>query len=306
MKFIAPDIKFLIPFDGHYFLLGINLVQNLIDCNVDNGKIYVVDYGLSKNQLNFLMDAHIQVLKTPAHLIGSHPYKLKSHLSDYVVENQIQRGYLVQLDADMLLLKNPEEELLNIIHKMEMSKAQIALCPDMGPKNRESIEIGPSIENFISLYPCPIFKNLLAAESMASPYLNTGFVIYAPTFDLENFQNIADQMIGEVVWEQNAINLIYAINPSIVYLLDPNIWNLHGKLMENYSGDSGTLIVHITSSTPNSINTGPIKLQIGEKSLESFYYRQAKNQTVFSIQQQMLNSLLARNQALFLKHLAIN
>jgi hypothetical protein len=306
MNAIIPDLKFLIPFDNQYFLLGINLIQNLIDCKVDKHKIYVVDFGLNKNQLDFFSDAQIQVLKTPAHLIGCHPYKLKSHLSDYIKENQIHRGYLVQLDADMLLLKNPEEELFNIIHAMEMANTQIAICPDMGPKNKETIEIGPSIANFVALYSCPIFKKLLPIKSMSGSYLNTGFVIYAPTFDLENFQNIADHMIGEVVWEQNAINLICAINPSIVYSLDPNVWNLHGKLMENYSGDLGTVIVHITSSTPNSINTGPIHLQIGEKSLEAFYYRQAKNQTVFSIQQQMLSSLLARNRGLFLKHLAIN
>lgn len=300
------DLKYLIPFDRQYFLLGINLIQNLIDCKIPANKIFVVDFGLKSNQLDFLSEASIEVLRTPPHLIGSHPYKLKSHLADYLQAHPLKRGYLIQLDADMLLLKNPETELTEIIQAMEQAHAQIALCPDMGPKNTHSGEIGPSIKDFVARYPCPVFQKLLPKLSLQNPYLNTGFVIYAPTFDLTYFQEIADQMAGEVVWEQNAINLICASHPDTVYPLNPKDWNLHGKLMEEYDVSQHPFFIHITSATPNSISTGPIHLQIKQQALESFYFRQAHNSAVLSIQDTMLKSLLERNQALFLKHLTIS
>lgn len=306
MKIATPNIKFLIPFDAKYFLLGVNLIQNFIDCQVEAGKIIVVDYGLNQNQISFLNDAGVQILKTPQNLIGSHPYLLKSHLSDYLSENPFERDYLVQLDADMLLLRNPESELMPIINEMERLNAHIALCPDMGPKNRGQAEIGPSLENFLSLYECPKFRKLLTPKNLNTSYFNTGFTIYSPKFNLVDFQKIADQMIGEVVWEQNAMNCVIANNPQIVYPLDPKLWNLHGILMDQFSKNDNPVIIHITSPTPNAINVGPLELNIGEYKLETFYFRQSNNQSIKAIQDSMLQSLLERNQALFIKYLTVN
>ena len=273
-----------------------NLIQNCIDLGIDKTRIYIVDYGLTANQKAFLNELEIRVLAMPANLINAHPYKLKSHLFDCLLFNKIEPEFLVQLDADMIMLHNPESALNEVITRMAAENISIALCQDMGPSK--------NILEFAATYRCPIFKDSLSPTELLAPYLNSGFVIYSPHFNLQEFQNIADAMEGEVVWEQNALNTICAKNPNSLLLLDPSNWNMHGILIEQFKGDSNPFLLHITSPTPNSIGTGFANFSIGEVSLEPFYYRELRiNPYVHQLQTAMIKNLLIKNSALFIRHL---
>ena len=296
---MSPRFQYLISFDKNYFFLGINLIQNCIDLEIDKSKIYVVDYGLSKNQIDFLNELGIRVLARPEHLQDAHPYKLKSHLFDFLSFNQIERDFLVQLDADMIMLNNPNSALTMIITQMIEQSLTIAICQDVGPSK--------NILEFASTYRCPLFKDSLSPDELLRPYLNSGFVIYSPNFDLQEFQRIADEMQGEVVWEQNALNTICAKNPNSLLMLDPSIWNMHGILIEKFNGDTSPFLLHITSPTPNVIGTGFVNLSIGDIALEPVFYRELRiNPYVYKLQTAMIQNLLIKNADLFICHFSKN
>ncbi|WP_280767892.1 hypothetical protein [Polynucleobacter sphagniphilus] len=279
--------------------MGINLVQNCLDLGIDKSKVYIVDYGLTQNQIDFLNELEIRILARPEHLLDAHPYKLKSHLFDFLSFNDIERDFLVQLDADMIMLNNPDSALKMIVSKMIEENLLIAICQDVGPSK--------NILEFASTYRCPNFKESLSPDELLNPYLNSGFVIYSPHFNLKEFQDIADAMEGEVVWEQNALNTICAKNPNSLLMLDPSIWNMHGILIEQFNGDTNPFLLHITSPTPNSIGTGFINFHIGDVALEPVFYRELLvNPYVHNLQTSMIQNLLTKNANLFIHHFAKN
>ena len=285
---------YLIPFDNKYFLLGISLIHNFKSLLMNRSSIHVMDFGLTSNQVDFLKELGVNVLKTPTHLIGAHPYTLKANLISFLTENDLTNRYIIFMDADMILLKNPEAELKQIIQSMQAANKEIAVCQDMGSTE--------SIGKFISAHrpKCLTFAQLASEQYYSKPYLNIGFVIFAPTFDFLRFKNLSDQMEGEVCWEQNAINLMCAENEPILFPLDSRLWNVHANLLSSYTSNDSPFIIHITST--NGLVQGMLDICVGQVKFE-FFYRYFKNQHIMNHQENTLKYLTEESGHLFLKYL---
>jgi hypothetical protein len=289
---VAPI--YLVPFDKKYFLFGLSLLTNLKQYLDDFENVFVLNFGLTKNQLDFLYEFGVAVIPLPVELTGAHPYKLKSNLITFLRNRKLLDRWIVLLDADMLLLKSPVDEIGAVISQMKVGKNTVALCQDMGPAE--------SISAFLKIFERRTlkFKKYVSELNISSPYLNIGFVIFSPQFNFYEFKYLADRMEGEMCWEQNAINLM-CLEGSNCLILDAKIWNLHGApLVDEYSDKDNPYIIHITS-TPNNLVQGQLELMIDGVAL-TFFYRYIKNIKVLQIQRNFLEKLIAENGELLLKH----
>ena len=285
---------YVIPFDKKYFLLGICLLHNFRKLSVDCSLIFVPDFGLTVDQINFLNAFGVTVLKPPTHLVGTHPYKQKANLAYFLAKNGLLGRYIIFLDADMILLKNPESELRKIIQAMSTNNKKIAVCEELEPTE--------TLGEFVKVHDfhCSRFARFVAGKWEAKPYLNIGFTIFAPTFDFNKFQQYADQMEGEVCWEQNAINIMCIEDETILYMLDSKVWNVHAKLLNTYALSDEPFILHLTSSDAESLVEGVMVFGVGENKVE-FFYRSFKNQFIVNHQMETLKKLADESGDLFLK-----
>ena len=292
IKKLAPI--YLVPFDKKYFLLGLSLLANLKLYIHDFENVFVLDYGLTKNQLDFLKEYGVDVIPIPMELSGAHPYKLKSNLVIFLRNKNLLGRWIVFLDADMLLLRSPVNEIDALISQMIANKNTVALCQDMGPAD--------SVATFLDNYEhgTPKFKELASRLNITTPYCNIGFVIFSPQFNFYEFKYLADRMEGEICWEQNAINLMCLEGLSHL-LLDAKKWNLHGgRLLDEYSERDDPYIIHLTSSTGNLVE-GPFDLMVDGTAI-TFFYRYIKNMKIVQLQRNFLEKLATANSALLLKY----
>jgi hypothetical protein len=295
MKIEKISPIYLVPFDKKYFLLGLSLLANLKKYIHDFENVFVLDFGLTKNHLEFLEEFGVSVIPCSRELVGSHPFKLKSSLIVFLRNKKLLGRWVVLLDADMLILKSPVDEIHSLILEMTKNKNKISICKDMGGCE--------TVSHFLDLYKngTPKFKRYSSESALSLPYLNIGFVIFSPDFNFYEFKYLADCMEGDICWEQNAINLMCLEGLSHL-LLDPKKWNLHGShLLEKYSEADDPFIIHMTSATDILVQ-GPFDLMV-EGEAYTFYYRYIKNQAIVSMQRNFLNELADQNSKLFLKYL---
>ena len=289
---IAPI--YLVPFDGKYFLLGLSLLVNLKLHLQNFENVFVLDFGFTKNQLYFLEDFGVNVIPIPRELVGAHPYKLKSNLITFLRNGKLLGRWIVFLDADMLLLKSPVDEISALISQMQDGKNTVALCQDMGPCE----SVASFLDNF--QHGTSKFKECASELNLSMPYFNIGFVIFSPKFNFYEFKYLADKMEGEICWEQNAINLM-CLEGLNYLLLDAKKWNLHGgRLLDEFSDNDDPYIIHLTSSTNNLVQ-GPFDLAVDGVNL-TFFYRYIKNMKIVQLQRKFLEKLASENRALLLKH----
>lgn len=285
---------YLIPFDEKYFLLGLSLLTNLKLYLDDLENVFVLDFGFTKKQLDFLYEFGVAVIPSPGELVGAHPYKLKSNLITFLRNRKLLDRWIVFLDADMLLLKSPVDGISAVISQMKAGKNTVALCQDMGPAE--------SVSAFLEIFKhgTSKFKKFTSELNISLPYLNIGFLLFSPQFNFYEFKYLADRMEGEICWEQNAINLM-CLEGSNCLILDAKIWNLHGaRLLDEYSDKDDPYIIHLTSTTNNLVQ-GQVNLTFDGVTLP-FFYRYINNRKIVQIQRNFLEKLMAENGALFLKH----
>lgn len=288
---------FLIPIDNKFFLLGLCLIHTFKKFGMDTDYILVLDFGLLPNQIVLLVELGVRVQKTPNDLVGLHPFTLKSKLPSFLKDAQLEKQYLVLMDADMLLTKNIEEDLAKMIQEMKIDHFNIALSQDMGTNK--------SIGEFIGSYQNKLknFIHFVPQSCYSSKYLNIGFTIFSPNFDFVKFEKLTDQMHGEMCWEQNAINLICLENPDQVKILDSKIWNFHGDhLLSSFSEVSTPSIIHLTSNT-QSIVHGKLNLAL-ENYQSEHYFRFFNNEAIISLQKKTLGELGTEYREQLLKYLA--
>ena len=285
---------YLVPFDEKYFLFGLTLLTNLKQYVHNFKNVIVLDFGLAKKELDFLEDFGVSVIPMPSELSGAHPYKLKSNLVTYLRNRKLLDRWIILLDADMLLLKSPVDEIDTLILQMKANKNTLALCQDMGPAE----SISAFLDNYKHL--TSRFKEFTSALNISMPYCNIGFIIFSPQFDFYKFKYLADRMEGDVSWEQNAINLMCLEGLSYL-LLDVKKWNLHGgRLLDEYSEKDDPYFIHLTSSTGNLVS-GPFDLMVDGIAL-TFFYRYIKNIKIVQLQRNYLEKLVAENGALLLRY----
>lgn len=285
---------YLIPFDSKYFLLGLSLLSNLKSYLNSFEMVYVLDFGLTKNQIGFLKEYGVNIAPIPEELVGAHPYKIKSNIVTYLRNTNLLGRWIVFLDADILLLRSPVEDIAKLIATMSSSKSKLAICQDMGPAD----SVGAFLDRFQN--GTAKFKQYAKSYNLSLPYCNIGVVIFAPDFNFYEFKYLSERMEGEICWEQNAINLM-CLEGLNCLLLDPKIWNLHGsRLLDEYSEKDNPYIIHLTSSTDNLVQ-GPFDLMVEGKPF-TFYYRYIKNMKIVQLQRQLLEKLAIDTAPLFLKY----
>ena len=132
MKIEKISPIYLVPFDKKYFLLGLSLLANLKKYIHDFENVFVLDFGLTKNHLEFLEEFGVSVIPCSRELVGSHPFKLKSSLIVFLRNKKLLGRWVVLLDADMLVLRSPVDGIHSLILEMTKNKNKIAICKDMG------------------------------------------------------------------------------------------------------------------------------------------------------------------------------
>ena len=285
---------YLIPFDKKYFLLGLSLLSNLKLYLDDFANVFVLDFGFTKKQLDFLYEFGVAVIPSPGELAGAHPYKLKSNLITFLRNRKLLDRWIIFLDADMLLLKSPVDGISAVISQMKAGKNTVALCQDMGPAE--------SVSAFLEIFKhgTSKFKKSTSELNISLPYLNIGFVIFSPQFNFYEFKYLAYSMEEEICWEQNAINLM-CLEGSNHLTLDAKIWNLHGaRLLDQYSDCDDPYFIHLTSNTDILVQ-GELDLMVDGVIL-TFFYRYINNRKIVQLQRNFLDKLITENSALFLKH----
>jgi hypothetical protein len=286
---------YLIPFDKHYFLLGLSLLTSLKRYVSNLQNIYVLDFGLEAAQVAFLKEYGICVAPLPEALIGLDPFALKANLNTFLRSQDLLGRWLVLLDADMLILKSPIQAIESVMAQMQQEGQQLALCQDMGPAT--------SVAQFIDLFRFrnTQFTQYTAPFDLSVPYLNIGFVIFSPEFDFDQYREAAYSMPKEICWVQNAMNLM-CLQGTPYLLLDPQQWNLHGRRsLDAFSEKDHPYVLHITSDGDNLVQKS-IDLTIGNHQF-TFPYRFTNNPVIDKIQAQVLDTVTKENSALFLKYL---
>jgi hypothetical protein len=145
----------------------------------------------------------------------------------------------------------------------DIAPAVRRLCAEMVAKDQVVAAAGTETFSFGDLDwldRAPGFKRAMAALNMQFPYLNSGVIICHSRDFLARWAARSDAMPVELLFEQNAFNLVAYEQPARIHFLDPWVWNLCGTAFRSAHiapngqslavfGESGRVnVIHATST----------------------------------------------------------
>jgi hypothetical protein len=213
--------------------------------------LYVCDLGLSELQRDYLRRTR-RLLERPAgQLPGRHPWYYKAALGEYT--KCLGADFVVWLDADLIIL----HDIAPLVRD---------LCAEMQAKDQIVAAAGSEAFVFGAIQwldHARGFKRAISALDTKFPYLNSGVIICRSGEFLARWAARCDALPYELLFEQNAFNLVAYEQPERIYVLDPWVWNLCGTpfrsahIVPNGEGlavlaQSGRVnILHATSNEPD-------------------------------------------------------
>lgn len=206
------------------FVTGVNepffyqlfLLRELLRRNSPGVELLVCDFGVSGPQRRFLREQGI-LLEKPANAgAGLHPWHYKSMLGRYVAGLDAQP--VVWLDADLIILSDIKAAMAALSVQMQAQGQILAAATQ-----------GISIGQWLADNQAPHFAHLVAGADVTGPYLSAGMFLCRSAEWLAAWQEACLAMPLEMLFEQNAFNLMAMRAGLAVRPLDPWLWNLAGQ-----------------------------------------------------------------------------
>jgi hypothetical protein len=277
------------------------LLQSLRETAPDADLVFC-DFGLTPPQRRFLERRCKVATISTAPKNRPHPWLRKGSLVDFVGEAP---EVAVWIDADMLLLGDPRDELAAIIDDMAAKNQSLAACPDFPSLTLDRYvvwcgTVGARIEQFR--------RDLDRRRiSGAHEYLNSGFFIVRSRRWLKDWKQATLAAVpDEYLFEQNAFNVTAWREPSKVRSLDTAHWNAHGPLLARIGVDQDGKItchdrpvmgLHATSGDRAFVRNERLEWAAGDKPLVSNGFRVFTHQALRALQRGLFERFVAANNA---------
>lgn len=180
--------------------------------------LHVCDFGLTDPQRHFLRRKGM-LLEMPAGMEGRpHPWHYKAALGRYVAG--LSWDAVVWLDADLIVLTDIGPRLAELYAGMRECGHILAVAGT-----------GATIGEQLTIERAPHFADLVARFELdrRALYVNSGFFLCRSAEFLLQWSALCDTMPMEVLFEQNAFNLVALAKPGGVRIVDLLQWNLCGN-----------------------------------------------------------------------------
>ena len=200
-------------------------------------RLHVCDFGLTDPQRHFLRRKGI-LLEMPAGMAGRpHPWHYKAALGRYVAG--LGWDAVVWLDADLIVLTDIGPLLAELYAGMRERGQILAVAGT-----------GATIGQQLTIEKAPHFADLVTRFNLDrhALYFNSGFFMCRSAEFLQQWSALCDTMTIEVLFEQNAFNLVALTKPGGVQVVDLLRWNLCG----NHLG-----MARVEASARAAVVTGP-------------------------------------------------
>ena len=257
----------------------------------------VCDFGLTPAQRRFLAGLGWLLPRPISVPEGIHPYLAKAALIEYLAEDQGEAGKpLVWIDTDMLATGPLEVRLRTLMAAMVEQGAVLAACPDA--------EV-PGIAGCIARWDVVPFAEAVLAMAIAPhrPYLNSGFFVCTDAAALAEVRERCKRLDQHRMIDQNAFNLVAWAPGRRCAVLDPLVWNVHGRLLARTTtapdgavlcGERQALLLHATSiaGTHHQEQQGVLRGPAGELAVTMKAFR---NPALAGLQRDLLAGFVAEH-----------
>jgi hypothetical protein len=232
-----------------YFLMACILIRSLRKWVSEQDRTYILDFGLSEPQQQYLKKRGLLLERPPQLAVGEHPYFYKTSMTEFL------RGdwrALVWLDGDMIAVGPVGQSIDALVKDMNVGGQKVAACQDT---------LG-TIENFIRIAIdrgwniTPFLQQLQSSGiDRSARYYNAGFVVITSPDFVREWRSLVASIPRHTVFDQNALNLLVHKNKNLREL--DRAWNLHGTALfkstvtpdDTVIAPNGTpaLLIHATS-----------------------------------------------------------
>jgi hypothetical protein len=299
-------IAFLTGTDASMFGQVLLLLQSFEDVGA-GGALTICDFGLNQRQRRFLEARYRLAVRPAATEDGQHAWYQKASLLDFAVGGP---DAVVWIDADMIVTRDPRPLISEILAEMSRDGHCVAVCRD---------DTGFDLDQFLQWTAndgrkCVRFAELIESRNVSAqcPYLNSGFFIVTLRPWLEAWKATAFEIGRELLFEQNAFNVVAWRRPDSVRILDARQWNVHGSALgRTVVDDRGTgllcddmsvVILHAASTKENTpVHQKTVDFVLGSTPA-SVPLRLFRHPRLSEIQLNLFRRFLARNESEMAKY----
>jgi hypothetical protein len=266
-----------------YFLMACVLLRSLRKWISEQDRTYILDFGLSEPQQQYLKKRGL-LLERPPHLAGgAHPFLYKASMTDFVGGDW---RALVWLDGDMIAVGPVGQSIDALVKDMNVGGQKVAACQDGTIETfiRTAIDRGWDITPFLQQLQSNGIDH-------SARYYNAGFMVVTSPDFVREWRSLVASIPQHVVFDQNAFNLLVHKNRNLREL-DPS-WNLHGTALfkatvtpnDTVTTPDGTaaLLIHATSSIRSELGSANA-VDVGSGRRISCFMRWSVNPTVKALQ----------------------
>ncbi|HTR86438.1 MAG TPA: hypothetical protein VMI56_18290 [Reyranella sp.] len=210
-------------------------------------KLHVLDFGLTEPQRRFVAERY-GLLDRPADMAARrHPWYYKAAMGRYLANTPCDAA--VWIDADMIALSDLAPPLLQLYAEMETRNEAIAVA-----------DSGMTIAQQLAHDPAAHYASLVKSLDTSAPYVNSGLFLCRSSEFLDRWSAQTEAMAFEMLFEQNAFNLVALAHRHQVKVIDRFRWNLVANELDraqlsiagheiSATGPAGqVLILHATST----------------------------------------------------------
>jgi hypothetical protein len=209
--------------------------------------LHVLDFGLTEAQRSFIRRRYVLVDKPADIGVRRHPWYYKAAIGRYMAN--LSWDAVVWIDADMFAVADLGPPLLTLFNEMQQGGHTIAAAHS-----------GFTIAQQLAHDPAPHYAQLVRQFDMTAPYLGGGLFLCRSAEFLGRYTAQTDAMSYEMLFEQNAFNLVALGDRRQVRVLDQLRWNLAANELDRLriavsgpeiaitGGAEPALILHATST----------------------------------------------------------
>lgn len=290
--------------DAHYFAMACLLIQSLARW-LPGVPVLVCDFGLNPAQRRFLEARGALLPRPPSVPEGTHPYRAKAALVDYLSPDPAGADEpVVWFDCDMMAVAPLAEPLARLLEAMGKHGSTLAACPDA--------EVADTA-GFIARWGADVapFAEAVRAGGIdpRRPYLNSGFFI-ASRDALAEVRDRCAALDDHRMIDQNGFNLTAWAPGRRSAVLNAAAWNVHGRLLAEATCDTSgadeagevrcgphrALVLHATSvgGVHHEERQGVLRGEAGDLPITVKFFRSAP---LAAIQQNFLAEFTKQHRA---------
>ena len=276
-----------------YFVMACILIRSLRKWVSEQDRTYILDFGLSEPQRQYLKKRGLLLERPPQLAGGAHPYFYKVSMAEFVGGDW---RALVWLDSDMIAVGPVGQSIDALVKEMNVGGQKVAACQDtlgtIGTFIRTAIDRGWNITPFLQ----QLQSNGIDPSAR---YYNAGFMVIASPEFVREWKSLVASIPQHVVFDQNAFNLLVHKNRNFREL--DCSWNLHGTALfkatvtpdDTVTTPDGTpaLLIHATSPIHGELGLAHT-VDLGSGRRISCHMRMSGNPAVKALQVKHLHQFL--------------